>query len=142
MDNQENQNKEIKIYTNKNIHELAIDKPPLEDGQIYIYALLNFPSCNVKIGKTTNMQHRHQSLQGSNGGGNRIVACYCSPATWIQGMEKTCHNHYEWCRIQGTEWFSGDKVKFEEVVEYIDDLFHTNGYEICNELRKQLISEV
>ena len=132
----------IKIYTNKNIHELPIDKPPLDDGQIYIYVLLNAPQGNVKIGKTTNMMKRHKSLQGSNGGGNRIVACYCSPATWLQSIECTCRNHYEWCRIKGTEWFSGDNVNFEDVVGYVDGLFHTKNYETCNELRKSMMEKM
>ena len=129
---------DIKIYTSKNISELAIDKPPLDDGQIYIYVLLNYPQGNVKIGKTTNITQRHKSLQGSNGGGNRIVACYCSPATFITSMESTCHNHYEWCRIKGTEWFNGNKVAFRDVVEYIDGLFRTESYKRCNDLRKKI----
>ena len=129
---------DIKIYTSKNINELAIDKPPLDDGQIYIYVLLNYPQGNVKIGKTTNIMQRQKSLQGSNGGGNCIVACYCSPATWIQSMENTCHNHFEWCRIKGTEWFKGDYVNFRDVVSYIDGLFKTESYHRCNELRKKI----
>ena len=129
---------DIKIYTSKNINELAIDKPPLGDGQIYIYVLLNYPQGNVKIGKTTNIMQRHKSLQGSNSGGNCIVACYCSPATWIQSMETTCHNHFEWCRIKGTEWFKGENINFRDVVNYIDGLFKTESYHRCNELRKKI----
>ena len=135
-------NKDIKIYTSRNIHELAVDKPPLEDGQIYIYVLLNDPSGNVKIGKTTNILQRHKSLSGSNGGGNRIVACYCSPPTWMQSMEGTCHNHYEWCRIKGTEWFDGKHLSFEEVVEYIDGLFHSESFQRCNDLRRKMIKGI
>ena len=136
MTNQDN----IKIYTNKNIQDLAQDKPPLEDGQIYIYVLLNSQG-NIKIGKTSNMQQRHRSLSGSNGGGNKIVACYCSPATWVISTERACHNHYEWCRIKGTEWFCHDSLKFDDVVRYVDGLFQTSSYKCCNELRKKLIEK-
>lgn len=128
----------IKIYTSENIQELSIDKPPLQEGQIYVYVLLNEPQGNIKIGKTINIQQRYKSLSGSNSGGNKIVACYCSPATYITGMEKTCHNHYEWCRIKGTEWFDGSKVSFEEVVEYVDSLFKKPSYNDCNELRRRI----
>ena len=136
----ENVNK-IKIYTTSNIQELKVDKPQLDDGQLYVYVLLNSPQGNIKIGKTTNMQQRHQSLQGSNGGGNKIVACYCSPATYMSNMEKICHSHYEWCRIQGTEWFDGSKIAFNDVVEYVDGLFRSKDFERCNTLRKKIIEE-
>ena len=131
----------IKIYTSKNMNDLAIDKPPLDDGQIYVYVLLNAPQGNIKIGKTTNIEKRYKSLSGSNNGGNKIVACYCSPATYIAAMEKTCHNHYEWCRIKGTEWFNGDKVNFYEVVNYIDGLFKRPSYNECNELRRRILEQ-
>lgn len=124
------------IYTRDNI-VLLKEVPVLEDGQIYIYVILNSTG-NVKIGKTTNIQQRLTSLSGSNGGGAKISALYCSPATWIHGIEETCHNHYHFARIIGTEWFDGNKVYFEEVVKYVDGLFHTKGYEICNELRRDL----
>lgn len=134
-------NNDVKIYTSENIHEISIDKPPLQDGQIYIYVLLNAPQGNIKIGKTTNIQQRYKSLSGSNSGGNKIIACYCSPATYITSMENTCHNHYEWCRVSGTEWFDGNKISFNEVVEYIDELFKRPSYEKCNNLRKKLLMQ-
>ena len=124
------------IYTQENI-VLLKSMPVLEDGQIYIYVLLNSLN-NVKIGKTTNIQQRLQSLSGSNGGGSKISAIYCSPSTWIQSVETTCHNHYHFARIQGTEWFDGNKVSFKEVVEYVDALFYTDSYKRCNELRKSI----
>ena len=92
------------IYTQENMNLLK-SIPVLEDGQLCIYVILN-TSGNVKIGKTTNIQQRLQSLSGSNGGGSKISAIYCSPSTWIQSIETTCHNHYHFARIQGTEWFS------------------------------------
>ena len=127
------------IYTRENIN-LLNDIPVLEDGQIYIYVMLNSIG-NVKIGKTTNIQQRLTSLSGSNGGGTKITALYCSPSTWIQSIEETCHNHYHFARIPGTEWFDGNKVVFQETVEYLDGLFHTKGYETCNELRRKIIEK-
>ena len=127
------------IYTQENIGLLK-SIPVLEDGQIYIYVLLNSLN-NVKIGKTTNIQQRLQSLSGSNGGGSKISAIYCSPSTWIQSVETTCHNHYHFARIQGTEWFDGNKVDFKEVVEYVDGLFYSKGYETCNEFRRKLMEK-
>lgn len=127
------------IYTKENIILLK-SIPILEDGQIYIYVMLS-SNGNVKIGKTINIQQRLISLSGSNGGGSKITSLYCSPSTWIQSIEGTCHNHYDFARIPGTEWFNGNKVDFNEVVTYIDGLFHTKGYETCNELRKKIIME-
>ena len=125
------------IYTRENI-KLLKEKPVLEDGQIYIYVMLNSIG-NVKIGKTTNIQQRLVSLSGSNSGGSKIISLYCSPSTWMQSMETTCHNHYHFARIPDTEWFDGTKVDFKEVVEYVDGLFHMESFKTCNELRKKVI---
>lgn len=127
------------IYAKDNIGLLK-SVPILEDGQIYIYVILNSMG-NVKIGKTTNIMQRLQSLSGSNGGGSKISAAYCSPSTWIQSIEETCHNHYHFARIQGTEWFDGNKVCFNEVVKYVDGLFHTDSFRRCNELRKSIVEK-
>ena len=127
------------IYTKENIGLLRTI-PVLDDGQIYIYVMLNSAK-NVKIGKTTDIVQRLKSLSGSNGGGSKMTSLYCSPSTWMQSMEGTCHNHYHFARIQGTEWFDGTKVDFNEVVEYVDGLFHSKGFETCNELRKKVIME-
>ena len=124
------------IYT-KNNSRLLKSIPVLEDGQIYIYVILNSIG-NVKIGKTTNIMQRLQALSGSNGGGSKISKVYCSPSTWIQSIEETCHNHYHFARIHGTEWFDGNKVCFSEVVEYVNGLFHTDGFRRCNELRRSI----
>lgn len=124
------------IYTKDNI-KLLKSIPVLEDGQIYIYVMLNSLQ-NVKIGKTTDIVQRLKSLSGSNGGGSKITALYCSPSTWLQSIEGTCHNHYHFARIPNTEWFDGNKVDFMEVVNYVDGLFHSKGFEVCNELRKRI----
>ena len=124
------------IYVKDNI-KLLKSIPILEDGQIYIYVMLN-SSGNVKIGKTIDIVQRLKSLSGSNGGGSKITALYCSPSTWVQSIEGTCHNHYHFARIPNTEWFDGNKVDFMEVVHYIDGLFHSKGFVVCNELRKKI----
>ena len=111
----------------------------LENGQLYIYVLLNLAG-NIKIGKTTNMAQRIQSLSGSNGGGETIVNWYCSPATWLYTIEKIAHEHFNYARLSG-EWFDGIKVSFDEAVEYVKSLFTSRDYERCNELRKRIIKE-
>lgn len=125
------------IYDKSNINKLK-EIPILSDGQIYIYVMLNSQG-NIKIGKTTNIIQRLTSLSGSNGGGDKIIRLYCSPSTWIQSIEKTCHNHYDWYRIKGTEWFKGKDLNFEDVVEWVNLLFYSKDYETCNELRKDLL---
>ena len=137
MEQKENKNHSPIIY-NKNNNGLLKSIPILEDGQIYIYVILNSAG-NVKIGKTTNIMQRLQSLSGRNGGGSKISKVYCSPATWMQSMEETCHNHYHFARISGTEWFDGDKVDFIEMVEYVDKLFHSESFKRCNEIRRNFI---
>lgn len=124
----------MKIYTSKNILELK-NVPVLDNYQIYIYVMLNSQD-KIKIGQTTNIVQRLQSLSGSNGGGEKIIRLYCSPSTYIKSMEKAIHNHFNKYRIQGTEWFKG--LDFNEVVEHIDGLFYTKSYNTCNELRKSI----
>lgn len=128
------------IYTKENIIKLK-SIPVLDDGQVNIYVILNSPQGNIKIGKTTNIIQRLTSLSGSNGGSNKISKIYVSPPTYLQTMEGTCHSHYHFARIPGTEWFDGNKVDFNEVVGYVDGLFRTSGYKLCNEVRRKFIEE-
>lgn len=130
--------KEPLIYTSKNISMLK-DIPVLDDGQIYIYVMLNYPQGNIKIGKTTNIQQRLQSLSGSNGGGSRIIKLYCSPATWVQSVETSLHGYYHKYRIDGTEWFKD--LDFNDVVIFVNSLFYMKSYNTCNEIRKQIIEK-
>lgn len=109
--------------------------PKLDDGQIYVYVMHNSAG-NIKIGKTTNIVQRLKSLSGSNCAGERIDQLYCSPATWLHSIETTCHNHYHFARISG-EWFSGEKLCFADVVEYVDSLFRTDSYQRCNVIRSK-----
>jgi hypothetical protein len=113
--------------------------PVLEDGQVYIYVLLNSAG-NIKIGKTTNMAQRIQSLSASNGAGESIVNYYCSPATWLSNIEKIAHEHFKYARMSG-EWFNGKKLTYNSVVDYVSGLFVGRDYERCNQLREQIIKE-
>lgn len=113
--------------------------PVLEDGQIYIYVLLNSAG-SIKIGKTTNLPNRIQSLSGSNAAGEYIVDWYCSPATWLHNIEKIAHDHFRYARMSG-EWFDGTKVQFNEAVRYIQTLFESKDYARCNELRRKIHEE-
>ena len=113
--------------------------PILDDGSVYIYILKNSAN-SIKIGKTTNLPKRIQSLSNSNSGGFEIIDIYCSPATYIDKIEKIAHEHFAYARMSG-EWFDGIKVGFDEVVEYVDGLFKSKDYERCNELRKRIVKE-
>ena len=127
----------MKIYNSKNIIELK-ELPILEDGSYYIYCMLNSPAHNIKIGITTNIVQRLQSLSGSNGGGSRIVKLAVSNPTFCASAEKAFHEKYARFRIEGTEWFDGAKLTFEEVVSEIENQFSTKSYKVCNEIRKEL----
>jgi hypothetical protein len=113
--------------------------PILNNEQIYIYVLENSPTGNIKIGKTTNLKQRIQSLSGSNGAGNEIVRCFYSQPTYLHTLEAICHDHFHYARFLNSEWFDGTKVKFEEVVKYLEGLLSNNDYERCNEVRKAVM---
>jgi hypothetical protein len=113
--------------------------PILDDGQVYIYVLKNSAN-SIKVGKTTNLLNRIQSLSGSNGAGEVIVNVYCSPATWLHNIEKIAHEHFSYARMSG-EWFDGTKVTFDSVVKYVNGLFESKDYKRCNELRRKIIEE-
>lgn len=127
----------MKIYNSKNVMELK-ELPVLDNGTYYIYVMLNSPQENIKIGITTNILQRLQSLSGSNSGGNKIVKLAVSEPTYVASAEKAFHNHYDRYRIPNTEWFDGSKLKFEDVVDFIDKQFKLKSYETCNKLRKEL----
>lgn len=127
----------MKIYDSKNIIELK-EVPVLDDGSIYIYVMLNYPAGNIKIGQTTNIVQRLQSLSGSNGGGNKIIKLALSDSTYVISSEKAFHEKFGRYRIEGTEWFDGSKLTFEEVVSEVENQFSTKSYKVCNEIRKKL----
>lgn len=125
------------IYNSKNVMELK-ELPVLDNGTYYIYVMLNSPQENIKIGITTNILQRLQSLSGSNSGGNKIVKLAVSEPTYVASAEKAFHNYYDRYRIPNTEWFDGNKLNFEDVVDFIDKQFQMKSYETCNRLRKEL----
>lgn len=129
----ENTNKQSHMYNyfkDSNFEEL-------NDGRVYIYVLKNFPQGNIKIGRSTNITQRLISLSGSNGGGNKIVNCFVSEPTYLYSLEKTLHNRFHQYRIDGTEWFDGSKLTFEEVCITLNDMFESDEYARCNEIRRR-----
>ena len=117
-----------------------VDLPAIADGQLYIYVLENSPQGNIKIGRTSDIQQRLTSLSGSNSGGNHITKIAVSNVTYLYTLERIAHMHFQEHRIEGTEWFDGSKISFDEVVKYIDSLFDGEEYELCNETRKTFLS--
>lgn len=119
----------------KSIDDINI--PSVENGQNYIYVILNEPQGNIKIGRTHNPKMRMRALSGSNGGGNHIVLIAISPATYLLKIEEIVHDHFHKYRIPKTEWFDGTKMDFSDAVEYIDGIFNSSSYERLNNLRSQ-----
>ncbi len=113
--------------------------PVLEDGSVFIYILRNSVN-SIKVGKTTNLPKRIQSLSGSNSAGHTIDEIWVSPPTWLHNIEKIAHEHFSHARMSG-EWFDGTKVTFDSVVEYVDGLFKSDDYARCNALRERVIKE-
>jgi hypothetical protein len=127
----------MNIYTDIS----QVTEEPVVDGLLYIYVLENYPQGNIKIGKSSNVKQRFKSLSGSNGGGNKIVRCAVSPVTYLYSLEKTAHCHFHRARIEGTEWFAGDKITFDEVVDFFEEIFKSDSYERANEIRKNFTLE-
>lgn len=123
------------IYTSKNIASLR-NLPILDEYQLYLYVMLNNAG-NIKIGQTRNIVQRLQSLSGSNGGGYHITKLYVSPSSYVLTLERAFHEKYNKYRINGTEWFDGKELTFDEVVEEIEKQMNTEGYKTCNDLRKE-----
>ena len=121
----------MNTYTDIN----AITEEIADNNQYYIYVLQNYPQGNLKIGRTHDPKKRLTSLSGSNNGGNKIRRVAISPVTYLGSMEHTLHDHYAYARIKGTEYFDGSMVTFEEIMEYIDNIFADPYYPVLNELR-------
>lgn len=120
----------MNVYMNlSDIRETIAD-----ENQLYIYVLQNYPQGNIKIGRTTNPIQRFRSLSGSNNGGNRILRVAISPMTYLYSLESNCHTHFDRHRIPNTEYF--EKLEFEEVVKYLDNIFNSSSYNRCNQIRK------
>ena len=130
----------IDTRTGKDLKEYPI----LEDGSIYIYIMLN-DAGRIKIGKTTNIQQRYQSLCGSNSAGMKLINVCCSPPTYLHTIETIMHDKFKKYRIPNTEWFYDDKnvgeLTFKNVVRELHALFSSSDYNTCNEVRKSLIEK-
>ena len=125
----------MNVYMNlSDIRETVAD-----ENQLYIYVLQNYPQGNIKIGRTTNPAQRFRSLSGSNNGGNKILRVAISPMTYLYSIETTCHNHFNRNRIPNTEYF--EKLSFEEVIAFIDELFNSKSYDRCNQIRKEFYEQ-
>ena len=109
---------------------------PLQKPQVYIYILIN-ESGLIKIGKTSNIKQRIQSLSGSNGRGDQIVDAYCSGPTYLYTLEKIMHSIYKENRIIGTEWFKD--LDYDVVCNQLNLLIESDSYKKCNEIRKKFI---
>jgi hypothetical protein len=116
--------------------------PVLEDGRVYIYVMVNSAG-RIKIGKTTNIQQRYQSLCGSNSAGMEIINVCCSPSTYLYTLEPIMHDKFAKYRIPNTEWFYDEEntgeLTFEKVVKELHSLFSSSDYKRCNEVRKQVV---
>ena len=128
----------MKIYNFKNIMELK-ELPILNDGSYYIYCILNSAG-NIKIGITTDIVQRLRFLSGSNSAGYKMTSLALSSPTYVSSAEKAFHNKYARYRLEG-EWFDGSKITFEEIVKEMTNQFNTQSYNVCNQIRKELVEK-
>jgi predicted GIY-YIG superfamily endonuclease len=114
----------------------------LEEPMMYIY-IMNTESGKVKIGKTTNIQQRYQSLSGSNSQGNPITAVYCSGPTSLYTIERLMHDKFAEYRLgENTEWFEDENDKtrtklFNQACNELIKIFEAPNFDKLNELRLQ-----
>lgn len=115
----------------------------LPPGQYYIYVIQNdVPTKdgmdhNFKIGITSHARYRMRQLSGSNTGGNQISRIAVSEPTYLYTLESLCHLHFQDYRIEGTEWFHGEDLDFDTICSYLDGLFQSEEYRLCNQVRKE-----
>lgn len=119
-----------------------VGETKLPAGQYYIYVIQNDVKTegglqhNLKIGITTHARYRMRQLSGSNTGGNPISRIAVSEPTYLYTIESLAHQHFTAYRIPGTEWFHGDDLTFDDVVTYLDELFASEEYRLCNQVRE------
>lgn len=123
------------IRTGTPIKEMNV----LEAPMMYIY-IMNTENGKVKIGKTTNIAQRCQSLSGSNSQGNPITAVYCSKATSLYTIERIMHDRFIKYRLENTEWFidEDDVTKtrlFNMACKELENLFKSPSYNRANDVR-------
>lgn len=121
-----------------------VGETKLPAGQYYIYVIQNDVKTddgpiqhNLKIGITTHARYRMRQLSGSNTGGNPISRIAVSEPTYLYTIEPLAHQKFSEYRIAGTEWFHGDDLTFDDVVTYLDALFASEEYRLCNQVRAE-----
>ena len=124
----------MKVFTSLKSLESYKEVP---EYQLYIYVIENSEG-KIKIGRTTNPLKRLTSLSGSNGGGAEITRfAVMDEPTYVLTLEESLHTHYNFWRITGTEWFRN--LDFNEVVDYVNMLLSSKGYETCTEVRQDIL---
>ncbi len=106
--------------------------------QVQIYIVENDGGF-VKIGVSEDAQKRFEQLSGSNGGGHKLTRAWTSPKTWLYSMEGTLHTFFSMYRVPGTEWFKD--LPFETAVAKAVELFSSDEYRRCNEIRKNFYEQ-
>lgn len=125
----------INLRTGEELKDVKKLSPPM----LYIY-IMNTESGKIKIGKTTNIARRYQSLSGSNSQGNPITSVYCSKATSLYTIERILHDRFNKYRLTDTEWFfdKDDETRdrlFNRACNELENLFASKGYNLSNDLR-------
>ena len=131
----------INLRTGEELKDIEKLEPPF----LYVY-IMNTESGKIKIGKTTNIARRYQSLSGSNSQGNPITSVYCSKATSLYTIERILHNKFDRYRLTDTEWFvdKNDLSKqslFNRACNELENLFASKGYDSANELRIKVFND-
>ena len=104
------------------------------DGRLVQVYIIENDGGYIKIGVSSDVETRLESLSGSNGGGHKIVRSWISPNTYLYSVERALHLHYDKNRIEGTEWFKD--LDFDEVCEFANEVFASKEHQKLNELRK------
>ena len=102
--------------------------------EVQIYIIEN-DGGYIKIGVSTDVDKRFESLSGSNGGGHKIVRQWVSIKTYLYTFERMLHLHFNDNRIEGTEWFQD--LDFDDVVSYAESLMNSCEFARCNQIRKE-----
>lgn len=103
----------------------------------YVYALLNQDEY-IKIGITKNPYQRIKSLSNSNTGGSEIIRYYLTSPMYIYDtVERIMHSKFDKYRTTG-EWFCGDTLHYEDVVNELKNLSNDRSFHIANTSRERL----